>query len=258
MPGSNQTSATSASSWAGGKALAALRQHCPCRPTAPYCVAGCHGTGPDHPWRVQHGKWHRPLSTCPPSQLRTQAGSAHTPIERPSDHSRSRPASRAFHHADFDESHHLVAAGHKHVCHQQLWFRRLCRPRILRPFLPRRPRRPVKKNAAALSRANFCTPTRRPRPARWPWRPTASISPTVAATARCCWPGCRSGSSPSLRLAARSRYAGRAAAAFTECKPAPTRTKGDWHHHGPPTTNTTFTHSAHSHLFYPVQSLPIP
>lgn len=34
--------------------------------------------------------------------------------------------------------------------------------------------------------------------------------------------------------------------------------KGDWHNHGPVTTNTTFTHSAHSPLFYRVQSLPNP
>ena len=34
--------------------------------------------------------------------------------------------------------------------------------------------------------------------------------------------------------------------------------KGDWHKLGPATTNTTFTHSAKSHLFYRVQGLPNP
>lgn len=34
--------------------------------------------------------------------------------------------------------------------------------------------------------------------------------------------------------------------------------KGDWHYLGPVTTNTTFTYSAHSHLFYRVISLPNP
>ena len=34
--------------------------------------------------------------------------------------------------------------------------------------------------------------------------------------------------------------------------------KGAWHSHGPPTTNTTFTHTTRSHLFYRVQSLPNP
>lgn len=34
--------------------------------------------------------------------------------------------------------------------------------------------------------------------------------------------------------------------------------KGDWHSLGSPTTNTTFTHSSHSGLFYRVQSLPNP
>ena len=34
--------------------------------------------------------------------------------------------------------------------------------------------------------------------------------------------------------------------------------KGDWHYLGPPTTNTSFTHSAQSHQFYRVQSLPNP
>ena len=33
---------------------------------------------------------------------------------------------------------------------------------------------------------------------------------------------------------------------------------GAWHNHGPPTTNTSFTHSARSHLFYRAQSLPNP
>jgi WD40 repeat protein len=34
--------------------------------------------------------------------------------------------------------------------------------------------------------------------------------------------------------------------------------KGDWHYLGPPTTNTTFTHSAQSHLYYRVVSLSNP
>ena len=34
--------------------------------------------------------------------------------------------------------------------------------------------------------------------------------------------------------------------------------KGKWHNLGPVTTNTTFTHSSRSRLFYRVQSLPDP